>query len=245
MMLCHVIISGATGGIGCHIAKLAIKSDVINKCTLLYRNEKKYQYYFAEYADCHKIEKVMVDMEKSPEKELSLLSASDDIAEIKLILAASTIEPIERITLLKPEQVIKNININIISQINLISSIVRNAIKMNLKVGIINLNSGAAYRPLSGWSLYSGSKSYLNIFLKTLVKENPDINIVSYDPGVVDTSMQKIIRSTSINIFDEVETFKNYKLQSQLNDPQVIAQDIFHRYVLEWKANYFEEKYCK
>lgn len=241
----HVIISGATGGIGQEITKLVMRSDSIRRCTLLYRNEEKYTHCFADCKPVPKIEKVLLDMGKTPEKMLSLLSQSDDGADVKLILTASTITPIQKITSLSAEQIALNVNINITSQINLIASVARDAKRLNRNVEIINLNSGAAYRPLSGWSLYSGSKSYLNIFLKTLVKENPNIKVVSYDPGVVDTDMQKTIRDTSDEIFDDVETFRDYKTNSQLNSTQSIAQDIFERYIMNWTAENFEEKYSK
>lgn len=238
----HVIISGATGGIGSQIAKLVIQDENVIKCSLIYRNEEKFNYLFSRESS-PKIEKIQIDMEKNPEKRWSLLSPSHDKIAVRLVIAASTIIPIEHIEALTPHQIIANINTNVISQINLISSVIHNALRLHQSVGIINLNSGAAYRPLSGWSLYSGSKSYLNIFLKTLVKENPEVRVVSYDPGVVDTPMQQIIRNTSKDIFDEVETFKKYQLDAQLNDSLSVAEDIFNRYIREWTANNFEEKY--
>lgn len=239
----HVIISGATGGIGSQIAKLVIQDENVIKCSLIYRNEEKFNSLFSR-ENSPKIEKIQIDMEKNPEKRLSLLSPSrDDKIAVRLVLAASTITPIEHIEAFTPHQIIANINTNVISQINLISSIIHDALQLHYSVGIINLNSGAAYRPLSGWSLYSGSKSYMNIFLKTLVKENPDVRVVSYDPGVVDTPMQQIIRNTSKDIFDEVETFKKYQLDAQLNDSLSVAEDIFNRYIREWTATSFEEKY--
>ncbi len=238
----YVIISGSTGGIGYQIAKLALKDENVVKCGLIYRNEEKFQNCFSAF-NSEKIQKIKIDMEKLPDKSSHILSESYDNVSLKVVLAASTIVPIEHITSLKPEQIIKNININLVSQINLISSIIQDANMLKMNVGIINLNSGAAYRPLSGWSLYSGSKAYMNIFLKTLVKENDNVVVVSYDPGVVDTPMQSTIRNTDKKIFDEVDTFQKYKSELQLNNPEDVAIDIFNRYILNWTANNFEEKY--
>ncbi len=236
-----VIISGATGGIGKELSQKCISSNDVQKCILLYKDESKFKDCFSE-SITNKIHSQYYNMEKDFYVELALLDGK--YTNIRLVLNAFTIQPIERIESLDMKDVVKNININILSQINLINSVLKEVKRLNLNLSVINLNSGAAYKPLKAWSLYSGAKAYINMYLKTLLEEE-NIQVVSYDPGVVNTPMQKVIRDTDINIFEQAEIFRNYHKNNMLNTPQQVAEDIFSKYILDWKALNFEERFSR
>jgi len=235
-----VIITGATGGIGEEISKLCISSNEIHNCILFYKDEAKYQSVFGEIQSC-KIDKYLYDMKNDYSKSMFAFSNGiEDTCQVTLILTAFNIQPLKKIADLEMDEVISNISINIFSQINLISSLVK--MTKEKQLNIVNINSGAAYSALKGWSLYSGAKAYINMFLKTLVREE-NVRVVSYDPGVVDTAMQKVIRETDERVFDQVNQFRNYFAEKKLNLPKQVAKDIFERYISNWKANSFEEKF--
>lgn len=241
MTECYAVISGATGGIGRELAKLCISSDNIKKCVLLYKDEVKFQNIFGGLIS-DKLQKRMYNMEDNPSDGFSLLDSCVENGEVRLVLTAFTIEPIKNIVDLGIDEITKNTNINILSQVNLINSVMREAKEARLILSIVNINSGAAYRALKGWALYSGAKAYINMYLKTLIEED-NVKIVSYDPGVVNTAMQTIIRETDESVFNQVQQFRDYYNENKLNDPKSVAEDIFRRYIMDWKAERFEERF--
>jgi NAD(P)-dependent dehydrogenase (short-subunit alcohol dehydrogenase family) len=66
---------------------------------------------------------------------------------------------------------------------------------------IINLSSGAAHRPLEGWSCYCAAKAGLAMLTRSLALEYGarGIKAFGFSPGVVDTDMQAEIRASGIN----------------------------------------------
>jgi NAD(P)-dependent dehydrogenase (short-subunit alcohol dehydrogenase family) len=66
---------------------------------------------------------------------------------------------------------------------------------------IVNLSSGAAHRPLEGWSAYCAGKAGLAMLTRSLALEYGEkgVRVVGFAPGVVDTGMQAEIRASGIN----------------------------------------------
>ncbi|MDB4290195.1 SDR family NAD(P)-dependent oxidoreductase, partial [Flavobacteriaceae bacterium] len=103
------------------------------------------------------------------------------------------------------------------------------------RVRIINISSGAAKRPILGWSIYCSTKSANEMFFNTLKlqeENNKNIEVHNLDPGVMDTDMQKNIRSKSENEMPNVELFKEYHKTEQLKSAQEVALDIVSTYNL-------------
>lgn len=94
----------------------------------------------------------------------------------------------------------------------------------NAKGRAIYVSSGASVSGYGGWSAYGASKAALNLVVKTLAKEEPNITFASVAPGVVDTPMQTSIRTDYIplNQMDAADTekFKNLKQKNQLVSPE-------------------------
>ncbi len=95
---------------------------------------------------------------------------------------------------------------------------------------IINISSGAARRPIWGWSAYCSSKAALDMYTQTVALEEKDsrfpVRIYAFAPGVVDTSMQEKIRKTAPHLFKDREHFINYHREGQLLEPKIVAEKI-------------------
>ena len=78
------------------------------------------------------------------------------------------------------------------------------------------------------------------VLVKTV--EDQDYKVVSFDPGVMDTGMQKQIRETEKHVFDQVDQFISYKEEKQLVSPSVVAEQLIERYISDWKASKAREK---
>ena len=232
-----VILTGATGGIGSSILEgLKTKPDFkvcafSRKCI----------------AEDSNISSIIADFSVPNYNYLDSLNAwmqaQCHTEEIILILAAASIQPIDAIGRFDDE-LLGNVETNVTSQICLINSVIKYAEEKRVPVRIVHFDSGAAYRPIGGWSLYCASKAYLSMFLKVLASEHNRYKIVLFDPGVVNTEMQQNIRNAGSDAFVDIESFRKLKADNKLQDPISVGNMVLSRYIFDWKAKAINEKYA-
>jgi len=65
---------------------------------------------------------------------------------------------------------------------------------------IVNLSSGAAHKPLEGWSAYCSAKAAALMFLQSLAldTEGSPVRVYGFQPGAVDTGMLDTIRDAGL-----------------------------------------------
>jgi NAD(P)-dependent dehydrogenase (short-subunit alcohol dehydrogenase family) len=75
------------------------------------------------------------------------------------------------------------------------------AMLLAVKGLVINLSSGAAYRPLEGWSAYCASKAALVMLSRSIAHEYGEqgLRVFSFGVAPTDTEMQAAIRNSGIN----------------------------------------------
>ena len=88
---------------------------------------------------------------------------------------------------------------------------------------IFNISSGASIKAVSGWSAYCSSKAAIRISLDFIAKENNLVSVAHFDPGVMDTEMQRKIRRSSQKRMHNQQTFINYFSHGKLKHPQTVA----------------------
>ncbi len=95
---------------------------------------------------------------------------------------------------------------------------------------VINISSGAAKKNYAGWAAYCASKAALDRFATVVALEQErqlsPVTVYSFAPGVVDTTMQKQIRSTSKDDFPALDRFLALHAQHSLLSPMEVAQSI-------------------
>lgn len=175
-------------------------------------------------------------------KQIKTIISSLPTDEIVLILNAFSIAPIKRVGEYTNYDIEQMVDGNIKQNIILLNEIIWICRSGAYKLRIINLDSGAADYPLTGWGNYCASKAYMNAFLSVVSLENQGYKVVSFDPGVMDTDMQKQIRETDKRVFDQVDKFIAYKKNEQLLSPSVIAEQLIERYISNWQATTAREK---
>uniref|UniRef100_A0A8C2ZGP0 Sepiapterin reductase n=2 Tax=Cyclopterus lumpus TaxID=8103 RepID=A0A8C2ZGP0_CYCLU len=60
---------------------------------------------------------------------------------------------------------------------------------------VINITSLCALQPFRSWVLYCTSKAAREMMFRVLAEEEPDLRVLSYSPGPLDTAMQTLARS--------------------------------------------------
>jgi NAD(P)-dependent dehydrogenase (short-subunit alcohol dehydrogenase family) len=100
---------------------------------------------------------------------------------------------------------------------------------------IINVSSGAAEANLPGASAYTASKAALERFSGTLAAEVAGTGIVvtTFRPGIVDTTMQAVIRETPAHLFPRVDRWQAWHSNGQLRPAAEPAQAIV------WLASHY------
>ena len=93
---------------------------------------------------------------------------------------------------------------------------------------ICNLSSGAASKPLPGWTSYCSSKAGLEMFSKVMDAEwrSEAFRVFSLAPGIVDTEMQEEIRAAQPEDFPALSRFRDYHSEGMLSTAAAVAEKI-------------------
>ncbi|QDU67873.1 SDR family NAD(P)-dependent oxidoreductase [Engelhardtia mirabilis] len=102
------------------------------------------------------------------------------------------------------------------------------------RVRIVDVSSGAATSAYPGWGAYCASKAALRMFGQVLALEHEeldehrglDVGLVSYSPGVVDTTMQGQIRTAALEDFPRRARFEALHADGELVDAALPAREI-------------------
>ena len=122
-----------------------------------------------------------------------------------LINNAGVIDPIAEVATSDPEAWAQNISINLVGAFHVLRAVLPD---MLAKGGgsIVNVSSGAAYRPLEGWSAYCAGKAGLAMLTRSIELETAGkgIRIFGFSPGTIDTDMQVKIRASGMNTISRI-----------------------------------------
>jgi benzil reductase ((S)-benzoin forming) len=101
---------------------------------------------------------------------------------------------------------------------------------------IVNVSTGAAVAPFPGCGAYGNTKAALRMAGMVLAAElgaagsatssEPDTSILSFEPGVVDTPMQAMVRSSAVETLPIVQMFKDLAAAGALVPPAFPARAI-------------------
>ena len=221
------IISGVSKGLGYALAENLLKMDDENtKIIGLSRNMPDFVIRFSKYFDW-----VKIDFKNPEEISVNLEFALKKYSPTKIIYIsnAGDINPINKIGEIDSQEMIDSLSVNIISPANCINYLINNY--SNIKqLLIINISSGAANKAIIGWSLYSSAKAYMKTYFDVLIAETKDttygrIIVKQFDPGAMDTDMQKDIRNANVSS-DQLNTLKSLYKNNSLKQPKDVAEMI-------------------
>lgn len=137
-----------------------------------------------------------------------------------LVNNAGVVEPIGRLEACDTESWQRNIMINLVGAFYGTRAVLPHFRRIGGGV-IVNLSSGAAHRPLEGWSAYCAGKAGVAMLTQAIALEAGDdgVRVYGFQPGVVDTEMQGEVRASRINEISELK-------REQLTDPSEPARMI-------------------
>ena len=213
-----ILITGASSGIGA--ACVAQASQLNLNVIATARSEKKLQHI----SNIHKnIQIIVADI--SSEEGRQHISESIQQPIDFLLHNAAVLDKPQKFADLTLKDFRNNIQTNAEPILFLTQQLIS---KFNPHSRILSLSSGAAKQAIAGLGNYCVSKAaalMASQILKVELAKN-DILVNDYFPGVVDTLMQKTLRSSTAEIFPYSDEFIKMKTDKQLNDPLAVAKHI-------------------
>lgn len=154
----------------------------------------------------------------------------DQIETICLINNAGTLLPIKPMHKCEPSELAQSMTINAIAPMVLTNLFAKHTGEIIAEKRVINISSGAGKKPYYGWSSYCGAKAAVDLFTRTISLEQKKVEnpmkIISFAPGIMDTEMQQLIRSSSEDDFEQLERFKKFKEDGKLLTPEYVASKV-------------------
>ncbi|MFC7475098.1 SDR family NAD(P)-dependent oxidoreductase [Dankookia sp. GCM10030260] len=122
-----------------------------------------------------------------------------------LVNNAGVIEPIAEIATSDPAAWARNIQVNLVGAYNVVRAVLPGMLAGSGGT-IIDISSGAAYRPLEGWSAYCSGKAGLAMLTNAIALETAGkgIRVFGFSPGTIDTEMQVKIRASGMNVISKI-----------------------------------------
>lgn len=147
--------------------------------------------------------------------------------EIVVVSNAASLSPIGPTSKKNSMAVLANININFTSAILFMSEVIKHFQSHPCRKVLASISSGAALKAYSGWSLYCSAKAGLESYVRTVAVEQENETspfvMLNVDPGVMDTDMQSLIRSSHKDDFPAVDYFIHRKESGELRTPDQVA----------------------
>ena len=122
-----------------------------------------------------------------------------------LINNAGVIEPIATIAASDPAAWARNVQVNLVGAFNAVRAVLPGMVAAGGGT-IVNVSSGAALRPLEGWSAYCAGKAGMAMLTRAIMLEEGahGVRVFGFQPGTTDTDMQVLIRASGMNIISKI-----------------------------------------
>jgi len=159
---------------------------------------------------------------------------------VMLINNAGILGQIQRLSDQDVPDVMNVFTVNTLAPMLLSAKLMRSTSNEN-PITIVNISSGAGRRSIPSWAAYCASKAALDRFSETFYFEEKEkgrnIRVYSVAPGVIDTNMQELIRTSNPANFSSVSRFTDLKSTNSLKSPQQTAEQLIQ---LVLQANFNE-----
>ena len=167
------------------------------------------------------------------ESKLNIVSNLNDISDLKqklkmnmlkhnlCILNAGTMGSIGIADQIGDEEFLEALKINVLANKIIIDWSILNGCKY-----FIGISSGAAIKNYDGWLNYCVTKSAFRSMLLQYQKDLPKLNFKLISPGILNTAMNKKIKSLDVGLYPDMNKFH----QTLALDPKKASELIYQKY---------------
>ncbi|HTR85772.1 MAG TPA: SDR family oxidoreductase [Reyranella sp.] len=194
------LVTGASRGLGEGVARALAEEGA--KVMLLARDGDLAQKVAREIGGS--AQALACDVSDYPTVERAVADTRERLGGLDILVNnAGVIEPIADVATSDPAAWARNIQINLIGAYNVVRAVL-GGLQQN-RGTIVNVSSGAAHRPLEGWSAYCAGKAGLAMLTRSIALESGDkVRVFGFSPGTIDTDMQVTIRASGINAVSQI-----------------------------------------
>ncbi|AOB31778.1 short-chain dehydrogenase [Bordetella sp. H567] len=225
-----VVLTGASRGIGAALARQLAKSGT-RLITLARRQDPE----LAAHASAQGAELEQIAVDLSDTAAATAVAARvaaglpRDAKRYVLINNAGTVNPVSSVDALDDAAAINQaLNLNVVAVMLLTSRFLAATRGLQADRRVLNISSGAGRNPTAGWGVYCATKAALDMYTR-VAKQEQDAHgakLVSLAPGVVDTDMQGVIRSSDPAAFPALPRFQDLHAGGKLAAPADVAARI-------------------
>ena len=214
------VVTGATKGLGAELAK-QVAADADNRLVTLGRSRTDATNIEVDLADAAALGRACDELERR--------IAGQAFGRAVLINNAGVISPVGPLEKVDAAELERNLAVNFTAPILLMRRFLQATAGVALR-RIVNISSGAARRPIFGWSAYCAAKAGLDMASRAVALEATTrglaVEVASLAPGVIDTPMQATVRGAGVEDFVDVERFRAMKAEGALRPAADVAADI-------------------
>lgn len=223
------LVTGVSRGLGLATAKLLLEKGIhvlgISRSeqdlsTQAENHGVSYEHLAKDLSDLKQVKQI--------NDKLSHLVNQKQITQLYLVNNAAMLGPVDQGIYYEPEKLAEHVQVNTVAPMVLMNYHLKISREKELPFAGVTITSGAAERPIYGWTAYCSTKASINMYTETIALEEKVAKtgrkIFAFSPGVMDTEMQAEIRSSTEDEFKDLESFKQYKEMKVLRDPNEVAQ---------------------
>lgn len=219
------VVTGASRGLGRAVVESFLERDIqVIGIARGYREscEQRYRHIQADLSDLQHVSRVTDLLVE----EIRTLQPTT----IYVVHNASIIDPIERVGHQDADLISAAFHVNVLAPMLMTNELMRQLAEQGVQLVIVNVTSGAAERPISGWSVYNSTKAAINMHTQVAGLEQNNSGsghiVIAFSPGVMDTDMQETIRSAGEKAFRDVAQFRHYKESGNLRSPEEVGETL-------------------
>ncbi|XP_067270681.1 sepiapterin reductase b [Pseudorasbora parva] len=169
-----------------------LKEDIVN----LNASQKKLE-VFCVQADLEEAEGVEKTVQAAKE------ASSTEMDHLLLINNAASLGDVSRFaqSFTDPAEVNRYLSLNVSGALSLTAGVLQAFPRhVGLRRTVVNISSLCALKPFPSWVLYCTGKAARDMMFRVLAEEEPDLRVLSYAPGPLDTDMQLQARRSSADL---------------------------------------------
>ncbi len=147
-----------------------------------------------------------------------------------LVNNAARLEPLKAIEECSPFELETHVQIGLIAPMALTSRFIQIFSHLSCRKKVAFISSGAAINPMLDASAYCSTKAGLSMFSRCVGGEQSDkesgFEVVSINPGMVETAMQELARSKTIEEFKMADFFREARETGKVRELEEVVGEI-------------------
>ena len=171
---------------------------------------------------------IICDLADNNSIDNAIIALNKDFQKIDgIVHNAGMIAPIMPMSKAPSDAWAENIQVNLIG-VHRLTQGVYSLMQASNHCRVTTISSGASLRPLESWSSYCVAKAGQDMWARCLAEEGKrdGITAISIAPGIVNTDMQKEIRSADSDDFPSLSSFVGYYENGDLSDAKDVAKKL-------------------